>query len=57
VGTALAAVVGACDGELSVAAICAAVSQLMEVDESELLADVLPALREFVTVGILISAS
>jgi SAM-dependent methyltransferase len=57
VGTALAAVIGACDGELSVAAICAAVSQLMEVDESELLADVLPALREFVTVGILISAS
>jgi hypothetical protein len=52
-GTALAAVVGACDGELSVAAICAAVSELLEVDESELRAEVLPSLREFVTVGLL----
>jgi methylase of polypeptide subunit release factors len=52
-GTALAAVVGACDGELSVAAICAAVSELLEVDEEELRAEVLPSLREFVTVGLL----
>jgi SAM-dependent methyltransferase len=52
-GTALAAVVGACDGELSIGAICAAVSQLLEVDERELLAEVLPAIRELVTVGIL----
>jgi hypothetical protein len=52
-GTALAAVVGACDGELSVAAICAAVSELLEVDESELRTEVLPGLREFVTVGLL----
>ena len=51
--TALAAVVGACDGELSVGAICAAVSELLEVDEGELRADVLPTIREFVTVGIL----
>jgi len=50
-------VVGACDGELSVGAICAAVSQLLEVDERELLAEVLPGLREFVTVGILRSES
>jgi Methyltransferase small domain len=54
-GTALAAVVGACDGELSVAAICAAVSELLETDEAELRAEVLPSLREFVTVGILVS--
>lgn len=53
-GTALAAVVGACDGELSVGAICSAVSQLLEVDEAELVAEVLPALREFVTVGMLV---
>jgi hypothetical protein len=53
-GTALAAVVGACDGELSVGAICSAVSQLLEVDETELLAEVLPALRELVTVGMLL---
>jgi hypothetical protein len=52
-GTAVAAVVGACDGELSIGAICAAVSELLEVDEGELLAEVLPTIREFVTVGIL----
>jgi hypothetical protein len=52
-GTALAAVVGACDGELSVAAICAAVSELLEVDPAELRAEVLPSLREFVIVGVL----
>ena len=52
-GTALAAVVGACDGELSLAAICAAVSELLEVDEAELLAEVLPNIREFIEVGIL----
>ncbi|HEX3867076.1 MAG TPA: methyltransferase, partial [Gemmatimonadaceae bacterium] len=52
-GTALAAVVGACDGELSVGAICAAVSELLEVDEQAVLDEVLPSIREFVTVGIL----
>jgi methylase of polypeptide subunit release factors len=52
-GTALAAVVGACDGELSVGAICAAVAHLLEVDEAELLAEVLPDIRELITVGIL----
>ena len=53
-GTAVAAVVGACDGELSVGAICAAVSELLGVDERELLAEVLPSIREFVTVGMLV---
>ncbi len=52
-GTAVAAVVGACDGELSIGAICAAVSELLEVDGGELRAEVLPTIREFVTVGIL----
>ena len=52
-GTAVAAVVGACDGELSIGAICAAVSELLEVDPTELLAEVLPRIREFVTVGVL----
>ena len=52
-GTALAAVVGACDGELSIAAICSAVSELLEVDYPALLGEVLPSIREFVTVGIL----
>jgi hypothetical protein len=52
-GTAVAAVVGACDGELSIGAICSAVSELLSVDEGELLAEVLPIIREFITVGIL----
>ena len=52
-GTALAAVVGASDGELELGAICAAVAQLLEVDEGELLAEVLPAVRELVTAGLL----
>ena len=52
-GTALAAVVGACDGELQLGAICSAVAQLLEVDEGELLAEVLPSVRELVTTGFL----
>jgi SAM-dependent methyltransferase len=52
-GTALAAVIGACDGELSLGAICAAVSELLEVKESDVLAEVLPSVRELVTVGML----
>lgn len=52
-GTALAAVVGACDGELSVAAICAAVAELLEVEFDAVLAEVLPGIREFLTVGML----
>jgi hypothetical protein len=56
-GTALAAVVGACDGELSVGAICAAVSELLEVGEVELRAEILADVRELVIVGILRSES
>jgi SAM-dependent methyltransferase len=52
-GTALAAVVGACDGELSIGSICSAVAQLLEVDERELLAEVLPGIRELVVTGFL----
>jgi methylase of polypeptide subunit release factors len=52
-GTALAAVVGACDGELPLGAICAAVAQLLEVDDRELLAEVLPTVRELVVTGFL----
>ena len=52
-GTAIAAVVGACDGDLELGAICSAVAQLLEVDESELLAEVLPGVRELVTTGFL----
>jgi hypothetical protein len=45
--------VGACDGDLSIGAICAAVSELLDVDERAVLDEVLPGIREFVTVGIL----
>jgi hypothetical protein len=53
VGTALAAVVGACDGELPVWAILDAVAQLLEVDVAALAAEVLPELRELVVTGLL----
>lgn len=55
--TALAALIGACDGELSVGAICAALAQLLEVDEAALTADLLPAVRELVLDGILSPSS
>jgi hypothetical protein len=52
-GTALAAVVGACDGTLALGAICAAVAQLLEVDADQLAAEVLPQVRELVLTGLL----
>lgn len=51
--TALAAVVGACDGTLPLGAICAAVAELLEVDPAELDAEVLPQVRELILVGML----
>ena len=53
-GTALAAVVGACDGDLSVGAICGAIAQLLGVDEGELLDEILPGVRELVATGMLL---
>jgi methylase of polypeptide subunit release factors len=53
-GTVLAGVVGACDGELSVAAICSALAQLLELRESDVLDEVLPSIRELVTTGFLL---
>ena len=52
-GTALAAVVGACDGTLPLGAICDAVAQLLEVGAAELSAEVLPQVRELVLFGML----
>ncbi|MFD1715928.1 methyltransferase [Amnibacterium flavum] len=43
--TALAAFVGACDGELAVGQIIAAIASLLEADESELRAELLPRIR------------
>ncbi|MGN6503222.1 MAG: DUF7059 domain-containing protein [Pseudolysinimonas sp.] len=53
VGTALAAVVGACDGELSLGAIIAAVASLLEVDPAALIAELIPEVRELVIGGLL----
>lgn len=54
-GTALAALVGACDGELSIRAICAALAELLEVDEAALADELLPSIRELVSTGILLT--
>ena len=51
--TGLAALVGACDGDLSVRAIIAAIAQLLDVDTAGLTADLLPSIRELVTTGFL----
>ncbi|CAN5509480.1 methyltransferase [soil metagenome] len=51
--TGLAALVGACDGDLSVRAIVDAIAQLLEVDEAALSADLLSSIRELVTTGFL----
>jgi hypothetical protein len=53
-GTTLAAVVGACDGDLSIGAICGAIAQLLDLDESALLDEVLPSVRELVATGMLV---
>ncbi|WP_241979391.1 MULTISPECIES: DUF7059 domain-containing protein [Cryobacterium] len=51
--TGLAALVGACDGELDVGSIVAALAQLLTVDEGELAADLLPRVRELLDDGFL----
>jgi hypothetical protein len=50
---ALAGLVGASDGELSVGQIVGALAQLLEVDEQSLTASVLPAVRALVDDGFL----
>ncbi|WP_439692697.1 DUF7059 domain-containing protein [Curtobacterium sp. SP.BCo] len=51
--TALAAFVGACDGDLSVAAIIGGLAQITGADEQALAADLLPAARDLVLDGLL----
>jgi len=51
--TALAAFVGACDGDLSVAAIVAALAQLLDADERALRAELLPRIRDLLVTGFL----
>ncbi|MCU1425941.1 MAG: SAM-dependent methyltransferase [Microbacteriaceae bacterium] len=52
-GTALAAVVGACDGELPLGAICSAVADLLEVEEADLVSEIVPSVRELIITGFL----
>lgn len=53
-GTALIALVGACDGELTVGAIAAAIADLLEVDAAELTAELLPSVRALIGDGFLV---
>lgn len=53
IDTALAALIGACDGDLTIAAIIGALSQLLDVDESALQRQLLPRVRDLVDDGIL----
>lgn len=57
VDTALAALVGACDGELTVGAIAGALAQLLDVGEDELATRLLPRVRDLVDDGILVYPS
>jgi len=51
--TALAAFVGACDGDLSVGAICSALGELLGVDDASLTAELVVAVRELLFTGVL----
>jgi len=55
-GTALAGLVGACDGELTVGQIVGALGALLEVGADSVAADVLPSLRGLVRDGLVVPA-
>ncbi|WP_205111667.1 DUF7059 domain-containing protein [Subtercola frigoramans] len=52
--TALAALVGACDGDLALGQIIGALAHLLEADETELVADLLPRVRGLVNDAFLV---
>ncbi|HEU0206997.1 MAG TPA: methyltransferase [Pseudolysinimonas sp.] len=54
VGTELAAVVGACDGELSLGAIVVAVAELLDLDPAELRRAIVIEVRELLVDGVLL---
>lgn len=56
-GTALAAVVGACDGELDLGTLIDAVARLLDADAHELRAELVPQLRELLVGGLLLTGS
>ena len=53
VDPALAALVGACDGDLSVGPLIGAIAELLDVDADALRADLLPRVRELIVTGFL----
>lgn len=53
-GTALAGVVGACDGELPLGVLVGAVAAVLEVPAADVAAEVLPAARDLVRDGLLV---
>ncbi|TDN91064.1 methyltransferase [Microbacterium sp. BK668] len=53
VDPALAALVGACDGDLAVGPLVAAIAELLEVDGAALREDLLPRIRELIFTGFL----
>ena len=55
VGTALAALVGASDGDLSIGAICGALAQLLDVDSAELQAELVADVRTLIADGLLLA--
>ncbi|RFA11400.1 SAM-dependent methyltransferase [Subtercola boreus] len=52
--TALAALVGACDGDLTLGQLCGAIAHLLEVEEDALIDDVLPRIRKLIDDGFLL---
>ena len=52
--TALAGLVGACDGELTVGQVVGALADLLEEPEPDLRARLLPAVRDLVAEGLLV---
>lgn len=56
-GTALAGLVGACDGELTVGQVVGALASLLGVGADDVAADVLPSVRGLVLDGLLVPAS
>ena len=55
VTSAVAGVVGACDGELTLGALCDAAAQLLGEPDEDVRTEVLPVVRELVGLGILVS--
>ncbi|MGA1838881.1 methyltransferase [Herbiconiux sp. 11R-BC] len=54
--TGLAALVGACDGDLSLGALCSAIAEVLDVDDAALRAELLPRIRALVSDAFLLPA-